>query len=439
MKIILTMSLALLLVLSSQASGPQNAISDVNWNIVTTNFSGLNYVYTPFIVDGSNITLFTGGAGTSPGNGVVKLTASIQGTSAIKSENVIAFGPDLKDYNYFRAPRISRDGGETWMLVELAGCYAGCDSPLAPKSLGVYRSLDNGTTWAFIDFVNIDNSRYVSQWFAHTGLIFNARGDKEINLQDLTKNRFITLGEKMNLLVSGDGVNYKSVPIDYPFPKDRLVFASIAKTPYGYHLTSTANWSDVYYTTTIRHLFSKDLVHWYVLEENSYLKNPNFYKGLHLSYDEKSNRLWAISSCGSTHACGIVAWLKPRDYLKRPIRNKKNELAIGDYVYFQNKTAMIIEIQTNNRTDTYKIRYTDGTISSGFTREMFVLPLASYNRRGCSKNAQAPLCIGDAVYVNGALAVVVGYLAKGVDEKYALKFSSGDVDTGYSRSMISLP
>lgn len=415
----------------------------LDWHIVTTKLRGLNYVYTPFEMNNSMATLYTGGAGVNPGNGVLKLTTTLSDNNSMSEKFVIRKGPDLKNYNYFRAPRVARNGDEVWMVVEIAGCYSGCDSKDHPKSLGVYNSSDAGKTWKFLDYLMVDGSRFVANWYGHTGLIYNAKGDSEINLSDLTKNKFITIGENKNIFVSADGVHYRSIPMNHPFPKDRLVFASIAKTPYGFHMMTCANWSDKYYTTTVRHLFSKDLVNWIPLESTSSLKNPDFYKGIHLSYDEKSDRLWAISPCGTSDACSIGAWLTPKDYLAPQTSKQSDLIPVGEFVSYNGDTAMILDRTSANSTNskiTYKIRYSSGTIDSGFTKDMFQFPLANYDRQGCEKNIESPLCVGDAIYINGNLASLMGiHYGDSNGVKYAVKFSNGTVDTGYYRSMIALP
>jgi hypothetical protein len=180
-------------------------------------------------------------------------------------------------------------------------------------------------------------------------------------------------------------------------------------------------------------------VNWIPLESTSSLKNPDFYKGIHLSYDEKSNRLWAISPCGTANACSFAAWLTPKDYMTT--QEKKSDLIpVGEFVSYNSETAMILDRTQTEAKTTYKIRYANGAIDSGFTKEMFAFPLANYDRQGCEKNVANPLCIGDAIYINGNLASLMGiYYGDPNGTKYAVKFSNGTVDTGYSRSMIALP
>jgi hypothetical protein len=425
----------------SAAPVDPNKLPRVDWNIVSTSLNIKGYVYSPFFVNGQEIVLYTGGSGVDPGNGVLKLTSPLSGSSLSSEKRVVGSGPDLAQYNYFRAPRVAKSGNELWMLVEVSGCYTGCDSTQFPKSLAAYRSMNNGQTWSFLNFVNVNGQRYVSQWFAHTGLVYNPQGSTTLDLVNLPNNRFVTIGENRDIFVSADGVSYTSVPMNHPFPKDRLVFASLAKTPYGYHLTSSANWNDAYYTTTVRHLFSKDLKNWVPIESNSYLKNPLFYKGIHLSYDEVSGKLWALSPCGSDGACGFVAWLEPKDYSNPALATPPSELVpVGEFVHINGKTAMITgHVKTGNIIK-YKIRLADGTYDSGYTKEMFVLPLASYKRQGCFVSNAETICVGDAVYVGGNVASIMGIHDSNPSTfKYALKFANGVVDTGYTRPMLQLP
>ena len=417
---------------------PSN-LENLDWHFVTTNFKGLNYVYTPFFVEDKKITLFTGGAGSKPNNGVLKLESRIESNNQMKESFVIKTGPDLTNYNYFRAPRVAKVGNELWMLVEISGCYEGCDTKDSPKTLGVYRSSNNGSSWTFLDYMTVDGNRFIAKWFGHVGLIYRPDGSKEIDLKDLTKNKFVTIGENRDIYVSADGIHYTSIPMNHPFPKDRLVFASIAQTPFGYHLMTCANWNDKYYTTTVRHLFSKDLINWIPIESSSALKNPVFYKGVHLSYDEKSNKLWALSPCGTSSACSLAAWITPKDF-SLPTVEKNEVIPVGEYIHYKGNTAMILEHSLRNEVMTYKIRFWNGTIDSGYTKEMFTFPLQNYNRQGCVSKDKAALCIGDAVYVQGKLASIIGlYQNTGFENKFALRFSNGVVDTGYLQSMLQLP
>lgn len=415
--------------------------TETDWHFVATDFNIGGFVYTPFFVNGSGLTFYTGGSGTDPQNGVLRLNGTAEEKSAARRTTVIPTGPEALHYNYFRAPRVAKAGSELWMLVEVSGCYEGCDSHVYPKSLATYRSLDDGLTWTFLDFVSVDGKRYVAKWFGHTGLVYNPKGSATVDLADLTKNRFVTLGEDMNLFVSADGVHYRSVPINHPFPRDRLVFASIARTPYGFHLTSCANWSDHYHTTTVRHLFSKDLVNWYPIESSSPLKNPAFYKGVQLTYEESTRRLWAHSPCGSDESCGFLAWLEARDFLiPSPPPKNPDLIPTGEFVYFRGETAMILGRSTRASGETYRVRFSSGRYDSGYTRDMFTFPLAGYRRQGCSGSRESGICVGDAVKANGWLASILGYTdTDPAKSKFAVKFISGVVDTGYPASMISLP
>jgi hypothetical protein len=416
----------------------ENNLTELNWNIVTTQFKGLNYVYTPFFVENNNALFITGGAGVNPGNSILKLVSPLTENNTMTVSTLIKSGPDLKNYNYFRAPRAAKANNEMWVLTEMAGCYTGCDDDKFPKRIGAYYSSDSGASFKFIDFIKVDGKTLIAEWFAHTGLIYNPDGSPEIDEVDLTNNKFITTGEQLNILVSNDGLNYKSFKMNYPYPKDRLIFSSIAKTPFGYHLMSNSNWSEKYYTISVRHLFSKDLIHWIPLESYASLKNPNFYKGIHLSYDSGSNRLWAVSPCGTHNPCSFISWLTPIDFSKLDeFEFDKTIIPVGEFVHYNGKTAMILAYDKINNQMTYKIRFADGRIDSGYTKEMFHLPLSHYRRHGCTHDS---ICVGDAVLYAGTYGAVIG-LYYGSDNliKFALKFSNGNVDTGFLRSQFSLP
>ncbi len=415
-------------------------LAPVEWQFETATFPRFSYVYTPFFVsDNNKLTLFTAGGGVNPGNGIRILTTNTKGTIPISEKMVLPSGPDRKNYNYFRAGRVAKSGSELWMITEIAGCYAGCDTEINPKKLASYYSRDNGISWKFIGYVNVNNKPYVALWNAHTGLVWNPAGSAELDLENYANNRFVTTGESRDILISNDGINFVSIPMNHPFPHDRLIFTSLAKTPFGFHMMTSANWSDRYYTTTVRHLFSKNLIDWYPIESNSFLKNPQFYKGVHLSYDEKNDKLWAISPCGSENGCTYVAWTKPKDYLEDVPGEVSDIIPVGEFVEYVGRTVMIMgHVKTNNQVK-YKIRYYDGTFDSGYTKDMFSFPLKNYARQGCIENAGETLCVGDAIYINSSVASIMGiYDGDPARIKFAIKYSNGQVFNGFTREMFTL-
>lgn len=413
-----------------------------NWNFVALNVNLNGLVYTPFFVNGQKLTFYSGGHGAKvKRNNALKLEVDLTSKNPILFQKmIIKEGPSFPYYSYFRAPRVAKNGDELWMLVEVAGCYNGCNDAENPKSLAVYHSLNDGNDWTFLDFAKVDGQRYVSQWNAHTGLIFNPNGSSSLDLKNLGNNRFITIGEKKELMVSADGINYTSVAINHPFPQDRFIFASLVKTPYGYHITSSANWSDSYYTTTVRHLFSKDLVNWYAIESNSFLKNPKFYKGVHLSYDDQTNLLWAVSPCGTADSCSLVASMKARNFLKvNQSEESEKKLSVGEYVHIDGKTAMIVSLKKIDTTILYNVRFSDGTYKGDYTLEMLKLPLKGYQKEGCLDGFWNKICIGDTVYVNKQYGSIIGIKKSLLNTKFSVKFANGEVATDYYSWALSLP
>lgn len=289
-----------------------------SWNIHTSTYQHMNLVYTPFFVGESEITFYSGGPGVNPGNGIRELKSDLAGTKGFTGNVIIGTGPDAKDLNYFRGVRVAKSGNEMWLITEVARCYTGCDPNGNIRRQAVYQSVDSGANWNFKGLMTVDGQLHVAAWRAHTGLIFNPNGDWNVNFSDLTKNRFVTNGEKIDgvsqIFISANGIDFFAVPITHAFPNDNFVFSSLAQTPFGYHMMAGANWTDAAGVTIVRHLYSTDLIRWYTLESESVLKNKNFYKGVHLSFDPARQILWAFSSCGSTQACGILAWLQPKTF-----------------------------------------------------------------------------------------------------------------------------
>lgn len=421
----------------------EKALPRVNWQFSSANFKFNSFVYTPFFTHGDRMIFYSGGGGTAAGNGIVEFSTDIANRSNLGEKKIITTGPDDKNYNYFRAPRVAKSGSEMWMLVEVSGCYTGCDSTQFPKSLAVYKSANEGNDWIFLDYVKLDGKRYNANWWGHTGLVYNPEGSSTLDINNPTKNRFVTVGENKDIMVSADGIDYKSIPMKQPFPNDRLTFASLVKTPFGYHMTTCANWSDNYFTTTVRHLFSKDLINWISIEANSFLKNPKFYKGIHLSYDEKTNKLWAFSPCGSDEACGFLAWVEPIDYSisETPPPTDPDDVPIGEFVFVKNgTTALILEKTQKINSSIYKLRLANGTIDSGYTKKMMTFPLASYRRDGCIDDSGGRLCVGDTILINSEYASVMGIYEKDPAKiKFAFRFSTGVVGTNYTREMFTRP
>ncbi len=410
----------------------------VEWNI-SSQAPQMDFVYTPFVFDNSQIIFFSGGSGVNPKNGVLKLVFDPKNNQLISKKAVIQNGPDINNYNYFRAPRVSQYGNELWMLVEVSGCYSGCDSSLFPKSLAVYRSSDKGESWSFLDFVKLNGHRYIATWFGHTGLIHNAQGPSTIDFNDLTSNRFITVGENRDIMVSADGVNFYSIPMQHSLDKDRLVFASIAKTPFGFHLMTCSNWSDLYYTTTIRHLFSKDLINWFPIEPNSYLKNTQFYKGVHLSYDSIHGKLWAYSPCGVSNGCNILASLEPKDYFVEDQQHLNLPyIPIGEPVIYNSQQGLITARRKLGNRYIYSVKALNGVGASDIRSEDLQRPLLNYQKFGCIKDKNAKHCIGDSISYGTKYGSILGFFqSNGSAIKYAIRFNDGVVDTGYTESLLT--
>lgn len=420
--------------ISSVSSSDKVTPVRADWEILTTRININGLPYTPFFVRGDRFTFYSGGYGGGvKQNYALKLEVELSKINQPPRQKVtIKEGPNFPIYSYFRAPRVAKNGNELWMLMEVSGCYKGCDTTENPKSLAVYVSTNDGDDWTFLDFVKVDGKRYVSQWNAHTGLVYNSLGSSQIDLNNLTNNRFVTLGENQDLLVSADGINYHKVKINHPFEKDRFIFASLVKTKYGYHIASSANWNDRYFTTTVRHLFSKDLVNWYAIESNSFLKNPKFYKGVHLSYDEATDRLWAISPCGIADFCSIAAAMKARDFLSPTTQSTTEKvLKPGEYVDVGGKSAMIIKHQPSEAGSAYDVLFSNGEYKSGVKKDLMQFPLSGYQRKGCLKSVWNEICIGDPVFANNKYGSIIGIKNGLLNTKYAIRFNNGEVVINY--------
>jgi hypothetical protein len=416
-----------------------SSLPQVIWHFSNTDLI-LSSPYTPFFVERDQVTFFSGGPGASAANGVFKIVYKLNESSERSKTKIITTGPDPINYNYFRAARVAKDGKKLWMLIETAECYSGCDTTKVPRRLSVYHSKNNGSDWTFLDFLHVDGKVYDDLWMAHSGFVFNKQGSDHIETEDLTRNRFITIGENKNILISADGINYKSVPIEHPFAADQLVFASIARTPFGFHMTSASNWDANYYTTTIRHLFSKDLRHWIPIEFTSHMKNPKHFKGVHLSYDETAKKLWAVSSCGTKQPCGLMGWIEAKDYSMAETK-PPSSLAIpnGEYVSIDNQTAMVIASKHKGDQRIYKIRYTSGVYETEIPEQKLILFLKNYKRFGCTED-RLQFCIGDPVKIDDTFGSVLGFANDHLENThYAIKLLDGTIRTEIPVSGLARP
>jgi hypothetical protein len=297
--------------------------AQVTWNFVTKSYANMPKNYTPFFVDGSTLTFFAGGDNAPSGhagNGIGRYKGSL--TSVSSASTVIATGPDRVELNYFRGVSSARaripgsTNQEHWMIAEVTRCYSAIECDIRGRiiRMAVYRSLDNGLHWSFQGLVTVNGKAY-GQWGASDALVFDPSKPAAIDLVNPQNNRFIMFGNKNTMLVSADGVNFKSVAMKWPseISTDTPVFVSLQKTPFGFHMMAGSNWDNLVGTQTVRHLFSKDLINWKVIE----LKTPSkskYYKGVHLRYEPATNRLWAFSSGGRKDPSGYLSWITPRDF-----------------------------------------------------------------------------------------------------------------------------
>jgi hypothetical protein len=292
----------------------------VAWNFVTQTYDGMYNNYTPFFVDGSKLTFYTGGPGMSSGNGLVRIEGDMN--EVLYSRTIVHTGPDAYNLNYFRGVSSSRAkipnsrDYEHWLIAEVSRCYssAQCNKAGSIIRMAVYRSTDSGTNWTYQGLMTLNGQPYY-QWEANDALVFDPTKPAVVDTVNPTNNRFIMFGSMNTILISADGVNYRSVLTQWPssIASDSAVFVSMEKTPYGFHMMAGANWDEQRGTTIVRHLFSRDLKTWKVLETKSVMKNPRFYKGVHLRYDPSTNRLWAFSGCEAS-SCGYLAWMTPEPF-----------------------------------------------------------------------------------------------------------------------------
>lgn len=312
---------------------PANLVSNdkVTWNIYTETYAtvinGLGWkekanlgFYSPFYIDSEtqNLYFFGSGKADHPGNGVYLHRGNFDGVEPA-GWRVIHEGPNSKTHNYFRAVAMGRayrtDGlsDEVWLAAEVTHSYARAKN----IRLGMYRSVNKGHSWEFQGLVKANGKMYAG-WDGHSGLVYQPDKPREIDVNNVAENRFILIAKRDWFLVSNDGLNFKKAPVSWPFSEDILVFASMIRTPYGYHIMSGDSWVPGRGTTRVRHLFTRDFKTWTVLEENTSFRPPDNYKGIQLTYEPYANKIWAFSDCtmrgGYRCKTGKLGWIEARDY-----------------------------------------------------------------------------------------------------------------------------
>lgn len=305
--------------------------SKVTWNIITENYStiinGLGWgdvqslgFYKPVYIDLVNqkLQFFGAGPANHPGNGIYMHFGDFLGVEK-SGWRVIHEGPNKKTHNYFRAVAVGRaysDAGlskEMWLASEVTHSYLGAKN----IRMAVYRSEDNGFHWEYKGLLTVGGKKY-SGWDGHSGLVFQPDKPDKINKKNIAENRFILIAKRDWFLVSNDGVNFEKAPISWPFPNDIPVFASMIRTPYGYHIMSGDDWVQLVGTSHVRHLFTKDFKTWTILEENTPFRPAGNYKSIQLTYEPIQKRVWAFSDCSkevrTKCKTGKMGWIEAKDY-----------------------------------------------------------------------------------------------------------------------------
>jgi len=276
----------------------------VNWNIQSANYaSGSSGYYNSFFVNGSTMTMYNN-------HGLVyaagQLTRGIGNLAGIPTWQVLVpSGPEVA-LQWLRAPAVVKGSdGKWWTIIEATQCY-NCASP---RRVLTYSSND-GVSWTYQGMTMLGKGPMPS-WQGTMALVYQPEKPNAIDLDDPTNNRFVYIVGSL-LTVSADGVHFTYVNANWPFPGDDPVFASLAKTPYGWHLMAGDKWLDCCGVIQVRHLFSTDLKTWKVLETATSVKAG--IKGVNLYYEAATNRLWAYSHSGVPYGGGRLFWLTAKSF-----------------------------------------------------------------------------------------------------------------------------
>lgn len=283
----------------------------ITWTKQNANYkTGSAGNYNSFRVEGSTVTMW---------NNLGKQTAGklYRGTGNLSSISswgvVIPKGPEY-ELQWLRTPAVSKGAAGTesdyWDIQEATRCYA-CGAPIYQK---VSYSSPNGINWTYRGVVQLDGKPMPS-WDGSMAMVYDASKPYGLDTQNLANNRFVYIltTPSPKVCISYDGVNFTSFPLVWPIAGDAPVFASLARTPYGWHILAGDKWGPNG-VTYLRHVFSTDLRTWKVLEVNSPVKSKAGYKAGNLFYDASRNRLWAFGPSGQANVGGNLFYLTARAF-----------------------------------------------------------------------------------------------------------------------------
>lgn len=266
--------------------------------------------YNSFQVVGSTVT-FWNNLGKSTAGKLYRGTGNL--TKISSWSVVIPQGPEY-ELQWLRTPAVSKGAAGTqtdyWLIQEATRCYA-CGAPRYEK---VAYSSPDGIHWTFQGIVMLDGAKMPS-WDGSMALVYDASKPYALDTQNLGNNRFVYIltTPSPKVCISYDGVNFVSFPLAWPIAGDKPVFASLARTPYGWHILAGDKWG-TNGVTYLRHIYSPDLRAWKVLESNSPVKSKYGYKSGNLYFDAARNRLWAFGPSGSASVGGNLFWLTARSF-----------------------------------------------------------------------------------------------------------------------------
>ena len=281
----------------------------LTWTKQSTNYrSNSAGNYNSFRVEGSSVTMWNN-LGRSTAGKLYRGTGNLSSITASSWKAVIPQGPEY-ELQWLRTPGVSKGAVGTqedyWNIQEATRCYA-CGAPRYEK---VAYSSPDGIHWTFRGIVMLDGAKMPS-WDGSMALVYDASKPYGLDTQDLGNNRFVYIltTPSPKVCISYDGVNFVSFPLAWTIAGDKPVFASLARTPYGWHIMAGSKWDSNIGVPYLRHVFSRDLRKWKVLETNSPVKSKSGYKAGNLYFDSARNRLWAFGPSGSASVGGNLFWI----------------------------------------------------------------------------------------------------------------------------------
>jgi len=270
----------------------------MNWQKLP-DIQGITGAYTPFILEGDRLTVFSNTVNPHP-NDMTTFGTLWRGTGtteAVGDWQPVILPSQIHDQTgkpYIRTSAVVKTSGGFHALLHVGDSY-----PSQTGYVPALASSSDGITWIYHGKLKIDG-KYPYSWSSSGAFVVNEVAPAAVNHKDPARNRFVTwqdgiTGINLALIYSADGIDWffhrtKGGSIKDLIPKASFtpIFMSVAAVGGGFHMISGDKWP----CSRNIHLTSKNGVGWRVINHRC----PTFLeKGTHL-FRDADGTLHAISS-----------------------------------------------------------------------------------------------------------------------------------------------